>query len=267
MKRLSFILAIFLAFSGTTNAQFFKKLGNKIANAAEKAVEKKAVQKTTRETEEAFDSTFNTPTKQSTHFGLTQIDPAASYAFDHKVVMKFTSGKDVMDVDYFLPNSGNFLGTRLRGEKIQDDFITVYDVEREAMFTYLKNEGKKMKMGVAFKADESGDESDDVTIKATENHKTIIGYRCQEYLMMGKDMTATIWVTKEVQIRFPSTLYRVKQNKSNNQEWMKDIDGWAMEMEMTDTSRRKPQLITMKCLSIEPSDYKINSSDYQSIGY
>lgn len=267
MKKLSFTLVILLAFTGTTNAQFFKKLGNKIANAAEKAVERKAVQKTTKETEEAFDSTFNASPKQSANFGLTQIDPAASYAFDHKVAMQFTSGKDVMDVDYFLPNSAIFLGTRLKDEKIQDDFITVFDIEREAMFTYLKNEGKKMKMGVAFKTDESIDDADAVTIKATGNEKTISGYRCQEYLMVGKDMTATIWVTQEVDIRFPSTLYRVKQNKNNHQEWMKDIDGWAMEMEMTDTSRRKPQLITMKCLSIQPSDYKINSSEYQSIGY
>lgn len=246
-----------------------------MVKAAEKTVERKAVQKTRKETGEAFDSTFNNSARQNGNYGttraagygMTNADPAPSYSFDYKTKMVISSGKDVMDVDYFLPQTGGFLCAKIKDKKIKDDFYTVFDVEREAMFTYMKNDGRKMKMGVAFKMDDAADEPDAVTIMATGNTRTILGYSCQEYKMEGKDMTGTVWVTTDVDIRFPSTLYKVKQNKSNNQEWMKDIDGWAMEVEIIDSSRRKPQTITMKCLSIESSDFRINSSEYQNIGF
>ena len=70
-------------------------------------------------------------------------------------------------------------------------------------------------------------------------------------------------VVKVLMYKFHS----VKKNKSNNQEWMKDLEGWAMEMEMIDTSQKKPQTIIMKCLSIEESSLQINANDYKSLGY
>jgi len=79
-------------------------------------------------------------------------------------------------------------------------------------------------------------------------------------------MPQMIWVTNDVDIRFPSTFHNIKQDKTANQAWMEKIDGWAMHMEMVDNSRRKPQTITMTCLSIEKSDMKINSNEYQNIG-
>jgi hypothetical protein len=173
MKKISLIIALTLCFAGSANAQFLKKLGNKMSKAAERAVERKAVQKTTKETEEAFDSTFNKQSRQNGMYGLTKIEPAPSYSFDHKAEMQITSGKDVMDIDYFLPKSGNFLCAKIKNERIEGDFLTVFDVEKEAMFTYMNNEGKKMKMGTAFKLSDTDDEPDAVTIKPTGNTKKI----------------------------------------------------------------------------------------------
>ncbi len=275
MKKTTLFLTFMLCFAGTANAQFFKKLKKKAEQAAEKAVERKVEQKTTKETEKAFDSTFNkqkTNKRNSKKGGmstpvLSKVDPAESYVFNHKAVMYMKSGKEEMDIDYYLPKSDDFFGMSIKDERIQDDFIMVYDAGREAMFTYMENGGQKMKMGISFKTDYTNNEAPVFDIKATGNTKTILGYSCKEYKMTGEDMTATIWVTKDVDIRFPSTLYSDKKNKSNNQEWMKDLDGWAMEMEMIDTSRRKPHVIIMKCLLIETSDFKINSNEYQNMGY
>ena len=139
------------------------------------------------------------------------------------------------------------------------------------MFTYMDNNGEKVKVGMSFDTESAIDDAMNeasVEINATGNTKKILGYNCQEYKMTGEDMTATIWVTKEVDIRFPSSFYNIKQNKkSNNQLWMKDLDGWAMEMVMIDTSKKKPQTITMNCLSIDESSLKIDSNDYQNMGY
>jgi len=224
-----------------------------------------------KETEKAFDSTFNRKKKNkqrtSRSAGLSKVKSAETYAFNHKAEMQFITKKEKMTVDYFLPDSGNFFGMEIKDEKIKDDFIMVYDVDREAMFTYMENNGQKMKMSVAFETDDVDTEDTSFNITATGKVKTILGYSCKEYKMTGDDITAIIWVTKDVDLRFPSTLYTSKKNKNNHQEWMKHIDGWAMEMEMTDTSKRKPQTVIMKCLSIQKSPMKINSNAYQNIGY
>lgn len=273
MKKITLLAVCFLCFTGSVNAQLFKKLGKKIEKAAEKTVERKVEQKTRKETEKAFDSTFNKKSERKRTrglAGLSAIEPAESYAFNYRVEMQITSKKEVMNVDYFLPDTGNYLCALIKDKKIKEPFLTVFDIEREAMFNYMENDGQKMKMGVEFKTDGATDDAineGSISITATGNSKLILGYNCEEYKMIGEEMTATIWVTKEVDIRFPSTFYKMKQNKNTNQTWMKDLDGWAMEMVMIDTSRRKPQTITMYCMSINESNLIINSNEYQNIGY
>jgi len=247
MKKTTLFIACILCFSGSVNAQFLKKLGKKVEQAAGKAIERKAERKATKETEKAFDSTFNRKKKNkqrtSRSAGISKVKSAETYAFNHKAEMQFITKKEKMTVNYFLPDSGNFFGMEIKDEKIKDDFIMVYDVDREAMFTYMENNGQKMKMSVAFETDDVDTEDTSFNITATGKVKTILGYSCKEYKMTGDDITATIWVTKDVDIRFPSTLYTSKKNKNNHQEWMKHIDGWAMEMEMTEEMKNLIQLL------------------------
>lgn len=273
MKKITVLLVLLFGFTPATNAQFFKKLGKKVERAAEKAIEKKAEQKTTKETEKAFDSTFNKKRKVkiknkngTSDSSLSQVNPADNYAFNHKIEMQIKSGKEIMDINYYLPKSGDFLSAEVKDKKIKGNFYTVFDIEREAMFTYMENGGEKMRMSVSIETDDTINESS-FDITKTGNTKTILGYHCKEYRMTGQDMTATIWVTKDVDIRFPSDFYKVEQNKNNNQKWMKYLDGWAMEMIMIDTSNKKPKTITMNCLSIEKSNFIINSSDYRTLKF
>lgn len=275
MRKSIFFAVFIFCFSGTVEAQFLKDLGNKIERATERAIERKVEERVTEEVEEALDSTFTEGSKSTRTeegrtgmgmFGLSQVEPAASYAFNHRAEMQMTTEKDVMNIDYLLPNTGNYFCAQIKDEKSGGDYLTVFDTDKEAMFTYMESDGKKMKMGIKFSADDISEEPK-FEIKATGNTKTILGYKCQEYIMTTEDMTSNVWVTKDVDIRFPSTFYSAKQNKSNNHEWMKDIDGWAMEMTMVDTSKRKPQTTTMKCLSIEKTSFQINSSDYSGIGF
>jgi len=135
------------------------------------------------------------------------------------------------------------------------------------MFTFLESGGMKMQMGVSFEIDEeSTDNETPFTIEATGNTKEISGYSCKEYKLTGEDMTGTAWVTTETDIRFPSSYYNSSNTNNSNQEWMTDLDGWVMLMEMTDTSKRKPSTMVMECLTIEKSNFKIKSSDYPKIG-
>ncbi len=273
MKKITVLLLLMSCFTIPANAQFFKKLGKKAEKAAERAVEKRVERKATEETERVLDSTLDRKSKKNKGMrmpGISRTAPAESYSFIYRAEMEITSGKDLMNIDYFLPESANFLGMLLKDKKIKDNFMTVYDVDRETMYTFMENNGAKQKMGVSFQTDSAADEAfnkADIEITATGNTKTILGYNCKEYKMTGKDMTASVWVTKDVNIRFPNTFYSVKQNRNGNQAWLKDVDGWAIEMTMIDSSRRKPITITMNCISINKSNLKINTNAYQNLGY
>ncbi len=273
MKKITILLISLFCFTIPTNAQFFKKLGKKAEKAAERTVEKRVERKATEETEKVLDSSLDRKSKKNKGMrmpGLSNVAPAESYAFTYRSEMEIISGKERINVDYFLPESGNFLGMLLKDKKIKDNFMTVYDVERETMYTFMENSGVKQKMGVSFETDSAADEAlneANIEITTTGNTKTILGYNCKEYKMNGKEMTATVWVTKDVNIRFPSAFHSVKQNRNGNQAWLKDMDGWAMEMTMIDTSRKKPQTITMNCISINKSNLIINTNAYQNMGY
>ena len=230
MRKTTLIIASLFCFIGWTNAQLMAVAGNN----------------------------KNTKTAR-------KAEPATSYAFNQKIEMQMTSEKDVILINYFLPTTGNFICAEVVDEKKKDEMYTVFDLDQEAMFTYMNNAGSKIRMGIKFRLDDAEDESP-YTITATGNTKVILGYNCSEYLVVGEDMTGNVWVTTEADVRFPSSFYNIKQNKSANQKWMKDVEGWAMEMEMTDTSKKKPKTFTMNCLSIEKFDFTLNSNEYQKMG-
>jgi len=189
MKNLIVLLPLIICFSTSLTAQFFDKLAKKVEETAEKAIERKVEQKTKKETDKAFDSIFEKKKKKSKSGdtskaspslpGLSNIKPANSYSFDHKAVVQFETNKEVMEVEYFLPESGNYLGTKLKDERIKEDFLTVYDVDKEAMFSYMENNGQKMVYGVSFKSAKSTNEGPFYQISATGKSKNILGYSTQ----------------------------------------------------------------------------------------
>lgn len=269
-------LAVFLfCFAPPLQAQFFKKLGKAAERAFERTTEKKVEKKTTEATEAAFDSLF--VARQGHGRGaamprLSKVAPAASYRFKRRALMQIESGKEVMDVVYYLPDAANYLCAEITTKQGRNSgtYLTVFDIDRETMFAYMESEGQKTRMGVTFKTEDATDDGASeptLRITATGNTKDILGYKCQEYKMTDVDQAATIWVTKEVDIRFPSSFHSIEQQQNANQEWMKALDGWVMEMVMTDTSKRKPQTVTMHCLEIGETDLQINSSDYSNFSY
>ncbi len=268
MKKITLLSVFICCFTIPSNAQFFKKLGEKVTKAAERTVERKAEQKTQKETEKVFDSTFNKKRSSKTKIPrASKVDATEKYTFKYESEMYIKSGKDEMTVTYFLPNHNNYFGMSIKDERVEDDFFMVYDTALESMFTFMENQGQKMQIGVSFKVDEKESVVPEYDIKATGNSKTILGYNCKEYKVTGEDMVAYIWATKDVDARFPNTLPSGKKNKTSTNKWLNDVDGWAMEMEMTLTEKKKSHTVTMKCLSIKSSNFEINSNDYQKLGY
>jgi hypothetical protein len=277
MKKSTIFLLLLLGFTISANAQFFKKLGNKVEKAAEKAVERKVEQKTTKETNKAFDSTFNKKRKKNKSLSgmpsFSDAEPATNYTFNYRADMEIKTGGETMKMSYFLSESGNYLSSMIDDKRMKDKSLMVMDFEREAMFTFMENDGQKIRMAMSLataSAYEQASNESNTKVTATGKSKKILNYNCQEYKMTGDDMYGTMWITKDVNARFPKNFYGMKQdkrNKNNTQAWMKDMNGWLMEMEMTDTSERKPQTMIMTCVFLGESNLSIDTKGYETLKF
>ncbi|WP_397363548.1 DUF4412 domain-containing protein [Olleya sp. R77988] len=275
MRHLKTILCIItICFATQADAQIWKKLGKKVEKAAEKTLEKKVEQKTERETEKAFDSTFNNSKKnkktKKRPLGIStaKVDPASSYSFSHKYVMQITSDKKSVNLNYYLTNSGNYIGTSIEDKKGNADHISVIDIDRKAMFMFMENKGDKSRMSLSLDFEETTEKAindTDVSINPTGNTKTILGYTCQEYKVTAQDMKGSVWVTQSAGISFVKSFYNIKEKKGASQSWMKMLNGLTMEMDMIDTSKRKPKTIKMTCIALDKNNLTIKSNDYKKL--
>ncbi|WP_166967524.1 DUF4412 domain-containing protein [Yeosuana marina] len=272
LKAILFILVIFIA--PNTNAQLLKKLMKKATEASERTLERKVEEKTETETEKAFDSTFNnqkqTKNDKSSSFNISasKAAPAANYNFSHKYVMQVKSDKNETILNYYLTNSGDYLASSVPDKNGNEDVITVMDLSRKTMYMFMENKGDKSQMSMSLDLEEIADdahEETNVKVTPTGKTKTILGYKCEEYKVVGNDLNGTIWVAPNADISFSKSFYNIKAKKGMDQSWMKMINGLTLQMDMVDTSNRKPQNINMTCIALEKLKLNIHTSDYKKL--
>lgn len=272
LKAILFILIIFIA--PNSNAQLLKKLTKKATEASERTLERKVEEKTETETEKAFDSTFNnqkqTKNKKSSSFNISasKVAPAANYNFSHKYVMQVKSDKNETILNYYLTNSGDYLASSVPDKNGNEDMKTVMDLSRKTMYMFMENKGDKSQMSMSLDLEEIADDASEETnvkVTPTGKTKTILGYVCQEYKVVGDDLNGSIWVAPNAEISFAKSFYNIKAKKGMDQSWMKMLNGLTMEMNMVDTSKQKPQNMSMTCIALEKIKLNIHSEDYKKL--
>ncbi|WP_179008449.1 DUF4412 domain-containing protein [Winogradskyella forsetii] len=270
MKTLKTILLLTcLGFISHGHTQILKKLGHTVKNAAEKTLEKKVEQKTEKETEKAFDSTFNKQKSiDKSEKTIPNDDPAANYNFSHKYVMQVKSDKNTATLNYYLTNSGEYIGSTVPDKNGKEDVITVMDLDRTTMFMFMDKNGDKSQMAMKLNLEEVTNDAmteTDIEITPTENTKNILGYTCKEFKVSGKDLNGLVWVAPNAEISFSKSFYSIKAKKGIDQSWMKLLNGLTMEMDMVDTSKRKPQNIKMSCIALEKIKLNIQTNKYKKL--
>lgn len=273
MKHLKRILLAFTFISTvtTTNAQLLKRLGQRLEKTIEKTIERKAEEKVERTTENAFDSTFNSTSKKNTNKTASilgsignQPKPEENYTFSHKYVMEITSENNSNTLNYYLSNSGHFMGMDLSEKK--SDVFTVMDAKRNALYTFMTSGKDKTLISTGFDITATTEEQNskaDVSIKKTGQTKTILGYSCDEFEVSATDFSGTIWVTQDAGVQF----LKMKPMKKSafNQTWLNYAKGLVMEMTMVDKSKRKAKHITMRCIALNKTNFTIHSQNYKSL--
>ena len=266
------LLIIAISFSGTTNAQIFKKLGKKLEKAAERTIERKAEEKTERETEKAFDSTFNNSSNKKEksggfNIGQSNAKPDGTYNFTHKYVMEIKDKKNTNTITYYLTNSGNYLGYKM-DQKNNNEMFMVMDGSKNAVFTFMDMNNDKTMMAISFNFENTANneiEEQNITIEKTGRTKTILNYLCEEFKVSGEDTEGSIWVTQNAGVQFLNLTDGIKGKKSFNSAWLNYAKGLVMEMDMTDKSKRKPEKIIMTCIALDKEKFNLNTSNYKSM--
>lgn len=260
------VLLIILFSTSVTQAQFWKNVSKKAKQAAERTVERKVEEKSERETDKAFDSVFN---NQGTISKGKKALPADLYSFSYKYTLEVKDSKNATDIQYYLTNEAPYFASSSALEGDQE-MITVLDIPNKTAHTFMDMGGQKTMMSIPLDMDGMvEDEMEDAQLQITPsgNSKVILGYSCEEYAVQGPESEGTIWVTKEAPFSLSTAFSQMKSSeiksmKGMNQAWMNLIEGLVMEMQMTDTSRRKPATISMTCKSIEEMNLTIDTSLY-----
>ncbi len=263
------ILTLLLLFgvTGTTNAQFWKKLKDRAKEAAAQTIERKVAEKTERETDKTFDSVFNNKGKLFKKNKAKKLD---SYTFSHQYVMEITSDDTTTDITYYLTNDHEYMGSSFSAGKNQE-FITVMDLPNAAMHTFMDMKGQKTMSSFKLHLNDVSDtavNSDAFKVVSTGQTKTILGFECEEFQVTGPQLSGSVWVTQDAGITFQKAFSQLKSKKMKrtkgvNPSWVSMVDGLVLEMKMIDYSQKKPQPIKMICTDLSEREFTINTLAYK----
>ncbi|MDT0690847.1 DUF4412 domain-containing protein [Salegentibacter sp. F188] len=271
MKKI-LILCLSVFMIGTTaEAQFLKKLKDKVQEKVENAAIDNVSDKAANETNKGLNSMWEKKLSEGNiAMGMERVNPEeipASYDFDWVYNMHITHKNGEMDMLYHLKKDAPYFGMEMQQ---QGEMFIVFD-DRNDLSVMFMNSGENKylmatKLNIEDTSEESEDYYDDMELKEIGS-KTILGFECQGYQGENEDYIFNFYVTKEAGIGFTG-MFQDKQNnmpEEFNPEWLQDGDALLMEMQMEDKKRTNNSM-SMTCTRIEKESVTIRKSDFNSMG-
>jgi hypothetical protein len=269
----SLIFTPILCFTILGYGQTFNTIEEKSIKTTETTVAPTLDQKTECETKNLCDAVFNDLSNKKNReptLNKSESHPssASSYTFTHKYIMQMKDGKRTTDLEYYLGPSGNYFATSIPNKKGKSDMITVMDIDEQTMHMFMNNKGDKSRMSMGLnlkKAAKYAIDETNVSITSTGKIKTILGYTCNEFKVKGAEIEGRVWVTQDANISFSKAFYASDPSKNSDPNWQQLGSGLTLEMDMIDTSKRKPKPINMTCIALDQINITIRSKDYKKL--
>jgi hypothetical protein len=276
------MLAIIFSFQDTQAQSLRSRLKNKILNDNLEAKAKKDSVQAVEEGREPDKTPNNTMDRvYMDAFGLTDnVEHETVYSFDAYIQMEISDYKKNGDLDEQMVYD-NYLHKQDADYamvfKDDDDQSTIiFDTKNSAMLILADADGEKTgfattidKEAMAALAEdynEDYDEDNDVVppnIKKTGKTKTILGYKCDEYLVEDEESEVHMWLSE-------------KLGKEMRKEWMNNqqtfggmftqayaLDGMTLEYEMIEKNGEKSTMLVTK-IDLNHS-HKISTNGYDII--
>lgn len=271
MRKLILLGCSLLFCISTTQAQFFKKLKEKVERKVEHVVTENISNKAANEANKSLNKMWETNLKNSPiPMGANRVDISEvpqSYNFGWEYQLSMETNKENLDMVYLLEEDAPYFGMRVpRAEGM----FMVLDMDRKLSVMYFtsgKNNfisASKIEDLVDFEEEENPYKDTEITKIGTKN---ILGYDCQGYETETEEHKITFYVTNDAPISFANMYSDDKSNipKGWNTDWLEDSDALMMEMQMTDKKNPKDS-VSMRCTSLEKKSFSINKENYNALG-
>ncbi len=256
----------------TTNAQFLKKLKQRVEQKVENVIVEKTSDKAAEKASNSLDNVFN---MNPFGGGSSKIDPSEipnSYSFSWKYSMKMTTKEGDITFDYFLQPKQPYFGFNLpttEGKKMTGDMFMVMDNNLKVTIMYMHSEANSMMMVNGMPDDIDLEETADTSASfnyETLPNKKIMGYNCKGLKATNDEHEITMYFTNEAPVSF-NDIYKNKQ--SNIPEGLKKYfkeneQSLMLEMKMIDKKKSKMNA-TMECIGLEEVLKMIKKSDYKTM--
>ena len=277
LKKIFFVLFVSIISISAIQAQFLKRLKERVQEAAEEAVIMKTEEKVAEKTGEGIDKLFSLNAKKmhgNKMAGASGVDPSIlpdSYDFEWKYTMQMQTQKGSFIMNYFLKPEAKYFGVEpdLQQENAEGSMFMVMDVERNINTVFMEMEDSKMASPMSL-PDEMLTENEDEDL--TEEYtfveigtKEILGYQCHGFKMENDEIEMIIYAAMDAPVSF-TQIYGVdtkKMPKGFNPKWLdKAENSLVMELEYTDKKKEKNKA-TMTCIALNEEAFSINKNDYQ----
>lgn len=268
MKYLSITVFAFLLVANTANAQFLKKLKNKIEEKVENTVTENISNKAATEA----DKSLNKMWESNMNLGISKADYSEipdSYNFSWKYNMTIETKDGETEIIYLFEEDADYLGTLINQDT--GKMTMIFDPSKNLNSMFMENDDSKMVMAskISIDAEELEEMSQYDEMKITEiGNKKIAGYNCSGFRMENEEYIVISYITGETNLNFGSMF----QNKGNpripkavDAEWFKKYsDGLMLEMDVTDKKNKEGNM-KMYCTSLVEEKIQIDKSDYNSM--
>lgn len=256
MKKTGILLVGCLLLNTAVQAQFLKKLGDKISKKVEQTASENISDKAAKETDETLNSAWETDLTSDEKNQSNQINtqPTAnypeSYDFDWKYSVSVDMGEKKMNISYRLKKGGNYIG--MGGEQMRGMFM-VMDFDRNLSIMYINGMVQATKTPNISKKDQKANENMKYEQIAP---KTILGYHCDGYRTEDEDYVMTFYVTDEVGVGFGSLYENQKYLPEGfDPDWINE-NSLMMEMQMIN-KKDDDKSMKMTCTEIKPDNFTI----------
>lgn len=266
-KTISIVISV-LFFFQSANAQFLKKLKDRVQETVENVIIEKTAEKAAEKTGDGMDKILN---MDFSGIGKTPVDPNTipeSYDFTWKYSLQMQTTEGDMVLDYFLMPDQPYFGFESAPMK---DMFMVMDTENKMTVIYLDTEGNSSIMAVAIPddvlLDEMNGESEDFSYEILAN-KTIMGYDCKGVKATNEELEMTMYFTTDAEVSFRDIYKSDNANIPKGlKKYFKEGENTLMlELEMVNYKKEKLNA-SMKCVGLEKIQKVVNKSDYESMNY
>ena len=273
MKAKSILWAIVLLFfTYSSQAQFLKRLEDRIQKKVENTIVEKTSDKVAEKTSNSLDKAFDINPFGK---GADKVEPSVIpdyYDFSWKYSMLMKTKEGDITFDYFLQPNEPYFGFNMptmENKTSMDNLFMVMDNGRKITITFIKSNENSMALASSMPDDldfeETDNKSGDFSYE-TLPEKEIMGYTCKGIKATNDTHEITMYFTTEAPVSF-NDIYKNKQSNipEGLKKYFKENERSLMlEMQMTDKKKNKNNA-TMECIGLEEVQKQIDKRNYNFV--